>query len=160
MCRKGLRFCSSIAIGIGEWRVLYILPSRGYGIISNVWLTKFITILEPFAFSDGDLVNEIINATPCVVGKGGVYSIVAVILYAVMIVMACRLPKDDPYGLCCKKSRRGSTKESLSGVEFGLVGGETNGSESDNTALSGPESERPNWVSEEKKREVEENEII
>ncbi len=106
--------------------------------------------------------NEIINAKPCVLGSGGVYSVVAVILYAIIMIMACRLPQDDPYGLCCKKrSGRNSGLESTSGgdVAFGLVGGKESGSETDNTT-DGQEGERRNWVSEEKRRDVEENEII
>lgn len=113
--------------------------------------------------SDGDLVNEIINSKPCVLGTGGVYSVVAVIMYAVMMIMACRLPQDDPYGVCCKK-RRGSSSNELSttsgALGFGLVDGgkQESGSESDNN--NDGEGGKRNWVSEENRRDVEENEII
>ena len=79
------------------------------------------------------------------------------------MIMACRLPQDDPYGLCCKKrSGRNSGIESTSGgdVAFGLVGSKESISETGNTATDGQEGERRNWVSEEKRRDVEENEII
>lgn len=106
--------------------------------------------------------NEIINAKPCVLGSGGIYAVVAVIMYAIMIIMACRLPKDDPHGLCCKKrSGRNSGTESMSGGDaaFGLVGSKESGSETDNT-VDGQEGEQRTWVSEDNRRDVEENEII
>jgi len=82
-----------------------------------------------------------------------------------MIIMACRLPKDDPYGLCCKKRRGNSGNESTSttGGQFGLLGSKESGSDNGNTTTEMndvQEGERPNWVSEEKRRDVEENEII
>ena len=107
--------------------------------------------------------NEIINAKPCVLGTGGVYSVVAVIMYAIMMIMACRLPQDDPYGVCCKKRRSSSSNElsTTSGaLGFGLVDGgkQESGSESDNNNEG--EGGKRNWVSEENRRDVEENEII
>lgn len=54
-------------------------------------------------YCDGDIVHEILNQEPCVIGRGGVYSAVSIALYAVIMIMACRLPKDDPYGICCNK---------------------------------------------------------
>lgn len=109
-------------------------------------------------YCDGDIVHEILNQEPCVIGQGGVLSVVALVLYAIMIVMACRLPQDDPYGLCCKKngSSRNDTSTKGSG-KFGMLGGTPNG-ESD-TARSGQERERPNWISEDSNAQ-DENEMI
>ena len=79
-----------------------------------------------------------------------------------MVVMACRLPQDDPYGLCCKKNRdaKDSTttfKGSSSG--FGLLGGKSENGDDGNPANGKPE--KPNWLSEESKPTIdEENEII
>lgn len=112
--------------------------------------------------SDGDIINEILNQEPCVIGQGGVYSIVAITLYAIMVVMACRLPQDDPYGICCKKNKdaKDSTttfKGSSSG--FGLLGGKSENGDDGNPANGKPE--KPNWLSEESKPTIdEENEII
>lgn len=120
-------------------------------------------------YCDGDIVNEILNQEPCVMGQGGVYSVISIVLYAITLVMACRLPQDDPFGLCCKKAsarrnegNNNDTGSSRSG--FGLLGGKSGSSSGagddndDNAASSGQERERPNWLSEEAKKE--ENEII
>ena len=88
----------------------------------------FITFITPRR--DGDIVNEILNQEPCVIGQGSVYSIVAILLYALVMIMACRLPQDDPYGLCCKKrsaarnnENGGGNDNSSSRSKFGLLGG-------------------------------------
>jgi len=132
-------------------------------------------------YCDGDIVNEILNQEPCVIGQGGIYSIVAILLYALAMIMACRLPQDDPYGLCCKKrsaarnnENGGGNDNSSSRSKFGLLGGTpvggksgtslVGGSDNDvDAASNGPERERPNWLSEEATRdkvEKEEQEII
>ncbi|KAL9190593.1 hypothetical protein ACHAXT_000299 [Thalassiosira profunda] len=112
-------------------------------------------------YCDGDIVNEILNQEPCVVGQGGVFSVVALIIYAIMWIMSCRLPKDDPYGVFCNnKDSTKSTQDGSSG-QFGLLGSKTDslGSNGEsNTARTGQERERPNWMSEEANDE--ENEII
>eukprot|EP00584_Thalassiosira_punctigera_P002578 CAMPEP_0172547498 /NCGR_PEP_ID=MMETSP1067-20121228/17016_1 /TAXON_ID=265564 ORGANISM="Thalassiosira punctigera, Strain Tpunct2005C2" /NCGR_SAMPLE_ID=MMETSP1067 /ASSEMBLY_ACC=CAM_ASM_000444 /LENGTH=404 /DNA_ID=CAMNT_0013334591 /DNA_START=240 /DNA_END=1452 /DNA_ORIENTATION=+ len=103
-------------------------------------------------YCDGDIVHEILNQEPCVLGRGGLYSITALLLYALVMAMACRLPQDDPYGLCCKK--RSTARNNESGSEIGSPD-----ATQDNTARSGQERERPNWISEDAKGK-EENEII
>ena len=139
----------------------------------------------PFVCSDGDIINEIINQEPCILGEGGKDSVTALVLYAIVMVLVCRLPQDDPYGWCsrCNKgggrnvgyssnndpigdggSPGGGGGKSSSGV---LFGSSMKGSSSiddtgngNNTARSGREHERPNWLSEEAAREKEEHEII
>ncbi|KAL7546887.1 hypothetical protein ACHAWF_010211 [Thalassiosira exigua] len=103
-------------------------------------------------YCDGDIVHEILNQEPCVVGQGGLFSAISIALYFVMIVMACRLPSDDPYGLCCKKKDSAQAGGSSSGNGFGLLGSKGAGSGSS----SGKTSERP-WVT---STEDKENEII
>lgn len=120
-------------------------------------------------YSDGDIINEIINQKPCVLGEGGKYSVTALILYAVVMVMVCRLPKDDPYGWFCRKDKEPVRSSdpvgdgaSPGGGKFGLFGSKKGNSDAENgnTARSGREHERPNWLSEEQARTDEENEII
>jgi len=113
-------------------------------------------------YCDGDIVNEIINQKPCVVGQGGVYSITALVLYVVMVVMSCRLPKDDPYGLCCKKndsSAQDSTTSAGGSGKFGLLGGGSKGGSETFKGSNGgtdddPRRERPNWLSEDARKEA------
>jgi hypothetical protein len=123
------------------------------------------------ACSDGDIISEIINQKPCVLGEGGKYSVVALIFYAIVMVLVCSLPKDDPYGLCRRSDREPVRSSdpvgdgaSPGGGISGLFGGSKKGSGdagNENTARSGREHDRPNWLSEEKAREEdEENEII
>jgi hypothetical protein len=135
--------------------------------------------------SDGDIINEIINQEPCILGEGGKDSVAALVLYAIVMVLGCRIPQDDPYGWCsrCKMGggrnagyssnndpigdggSPGGGGKSSSGL---LFGSSKNGSSSsindtengNNTARSGREHERPNWLSEEAAREKEEHEII
>jgi len=96
-------------------------------------------------YCDGDIVHEIINQEPCFIAQGGIYSAVAVALYGIIMIMACRLPSDDPYGLCNKKSRSSTGSTQLSQNESGLVMGDKSRS----------------WISAEKKIQIdEENEII
>jgi len=124
-------------------------------------------------YCDGDIVNEILNQVPCVIGDGGIYSIVALVLYALVMAMACRLPTSDPYGLCCKgrsAAREQAQNEGIGGTsrssQFGLVGkdGDDDVGSPDSVGNNPADGklERPNWLSEEdkKKRELEEQEII
>lgn len=111
-------------------------------------------------YCDGDIINEILNQEPCVVGQGALYSIIALVLYAIMLVMSCRLPQDDPYSVCCKKRNRESDAGGSSSGQFGLISGK-------GSAVDDPNSkpERPNWLSEEGKpakegEEEEEDAII
>lgn len=97
-------------------------------------------------YCDGDIVHEILNQEPCVIGKGGVYSAISIALYAVIMIMACRLPRDDPHGICCNK--KGVSAEGSAPL-----------SQDDGT------SNGRSWVSKERKGGVseedeEENEII
>lgn len=111
-------------------------------------------------YCDGDIVHEIINQEPCVVGQGGVYSIIALVLYFVMIVMSCRLPQDDPYGLCCKKNdpAKDSTASTGGSGKFGLLGSGSKGEETFKGSSGGkdddPRRERPNWLSEDARKEA------
>lgn len=96
-------------------------------------------------------------------GQGAVMSIVALVLYAIMIVLACRLPQDDPYGLCCKRDDSPRSDTGAHG-QFGLLGSgksEISNGTSDQITGNGSNGdsrrERPNWMSEDKD---EENEII
>ena len=102
-------------------------------------------------YCDGDIINEILNQEPCVIGEGGIYSAIATGLYFVMLVMACKLPQDDPYGLCCKASQAkrndGSGGSSSSGG-FGRLGSKSSGGED------------RKWVSEEPRQATEDDEII
>eukprot|EP00584_Thalassiosira_punctigera_P004859 CAMPEP_0172528148 /NCGR_PEP_ID=MMETSP1067-20121228/2627_1 /TAXON_ID=265564 ORGANISM="Thalassiosira punctigera, Strain Tpunct2005C2" /NCGR_SAMPLE_ID=MMETSP1067 /ASSEMBLY_ACC=CAM_ASM_000444 /LENGTH=482 /DNA_ID=CAMNT_0013312015 /DNA_START=270 /DNA_END=1718 /DNA_ORIENTATION=+ len=118
-------------------------------------------------YCDGDIVHEILNQEPCVFGQGALYSVIALGLYALVMVMACRLPQDDPYGLCCKKRSAARNNQSAgSRSQFGLVGksaGDVDGPDTadDNTTRSGGERERPGWISEDAREKGEnENEII
>ena len=120
--------------------------------------------------SDGDIVHEILNQEPCVVGQGATFSIVALVLYFLMMVASCRLPQDDPFGLCCKKkdSGKSSTSSGASASngsangsgKFGLLGGKADTNGSDDMSASDQKPERPNWLSEEGKKDSEESEII
>ncbi|KAL3776055.1 hypothetical protein ACHAW5_002791 [Stephanodiscus triporus] len=123
-------------------------------------------------YCDGDILNEIINQKPCVLGVGGKDAVAALILYAIVMVMVCCLPKADPYGLCFRRDREPVRSfdpvgdgASPGGGKLGILGSSKNGSsdaENGNTARSGREHDRPNWLSEEEARERdhEENEII
>lgn len=112
--------------------------------------------------------NEILNQEPCVVGQGGLLSAIAIAAYAIIALMACRLPQDDPYGLCCKKrsAARAERKEgskfqgsaSGGGSKFGLLGKSDGGGP--DMPNSPEERDRPNWLSEDAKKQNEENEII
>jgi hypothetical protein len=122
--------------------------------------------------SDGDILNEIINQKPCVLGVGGKDAVAALILYAIVMVMVCCLPKADPYGLCFRKDREPVRSfdpvgdgASPGGGKLGIFGSSKKGNsdaEKGNTARSGREHDRPNWLSEEeaRDRDHEENEII
>jgi hypothetical protein len=157
--------------------VLFNLTDIVYFAICH-YLTSF-----SFVCSDGDIINEIINQEPCILGEGGKDSVTALVLYAIVMVLVCRLPQDDPYGWCSKCKKGGGRNDgyssnndpigdggsagggkSSSGVLFGSskkgsssINDTENGN---NTARSGREHERPNWLSEEAAREKEEHEII
>jgi len=100
-------------------------------------------------YCNGDIVNEILNQVPCVMGRGGVYSAVSVALYAVIMMMASRLPHDDPYGVCCNKKGKSTEGSAPLSQDDGGTGAASNGR---------------SWVSKEREGALEEqegaNEII
>jgi hypothetical protein len=91
-------------------------------------------------------------------------SIAALVLYALIFIMVCRIPQDDPYHLlCCCRAQKEieKTTENFSSLEMtdsSLMG---NNSEEDagNAVVSGRNHDSAPWMSESKK-EKEENEII
>jgi len=105
-------------------------------------------------YCDGDIINEILNQEPCVIGPGGIYSIAALLLYALVLVMSCKLPQDDPYAPCCKK-RSAARNGGNDGGARTFVGSEKE--------AAGEDEEKPAqapWLSEEKEKGENENEII
>jgi len=111
-------------------------------------------------YCDGDIVNEILNQEPCVMGQGGIFSVIATVLYGIVLIMACRLPQDDPYGLCGKKDRDASTTNNSNGdlstgSKFRFLGGSKKGGDSAPLGTDDDgKPERPNWLSEEEDNEV------
>eukprot|EP00804_Cyclotella_cryptica_P008003 CCRYP_016019-RA/>CCRYP_016019-RA protein AED:0.27 eAED:0.27 QI:310/1/1/1/0.5/0.33/3/356/402 len=116
-------------------------------------------------YCDANIIHEILEQNPCVVGTGAIISIVALIMYACVIVLVCRVPQDHPYHLlcCCRaqKGLEGRKTESFQSLEMvedshsgrGLAGTNTDGV---NVAISGRgHASAPQWLSEQ-----EENEII
>lgn len=106
--------------------------------------------------SDGDIINEILNQKPCVMGQGGWYSVGALILYAIMFAMSCALPQDDPHGFFCQG------RDSKETAGFGMLGSSVTKNENgENGNPQNGKPQQPNWLSEESKPTVdEENEII
>lgn len=161
--------------------VLLVGSSIGWRCFCESWIVGLVAMMAcasqgiTFLFfnseryCDGDIINEIINQEPCVIGEGGKYSVAALVLYAVAMILVCRLPQDDPYVWCsrCKKGGRDPVKSSDpigdgaspgggKSVFFGSKEGSSD-VENGNTARS----ERPNWLSSEAAREKdEEHEII
>jgi hypothetical protein len=97
---------------------------------------------------------------------GGKYSIIALILYASIIIFVCCAPSADPYHLLCcfraQKEKDRNNFSSLSSLELtenkssdGVMGS----GESSNVALSGRDHDGAPWMSEEQK-EKDEDEII
>lgn len=107
-------------------------------------------------YCDGDILHEILNQEPCVLGKGGLMSIVALLLYFFTLLLVCKVPQDEPYGLCCKGRKKNDSEKVFQGDGDGnsglLMGSNPNNSK----------PERPNWISEDNRErdEEEENEII
>lgn len=117
--------------------------------------------LWPLHCSDGDIVHEILNQEPCVIGLGGIYAIVALVLYFIMVIMCCKLPQDDPYGLCCKnRNRRESAPTSSGSGKFGLLGSSKNEETFKGSSAQDPRRERPGWLSEDASKTAEEGDEI
>mmetsp|Transcript_25456 Transcript_25456/g.53442 ORF Transcript_25456/g.53442 Transcript_25456/m.53442 type:complete len:473 (-) Transcript_25456:255-1673(-) len=118
-------------------------------------------------YCDGNIIHEITNGEPCTVGKGAAMSISALFLYFLTMIMACRVPNGEPYGLrrlCCKKKNDGRggrgdagrlplSDEDDDGGAGGLMGGKGGDG---NAAVSGRDSESPHWLS----KDQHENEVI
>jgi len=104
-------------------------------------------------YCDGDIINEILNQKPCVVGKGGYYSIAAMALYLLVVAMACRLPQDNPYTPMCNKNSEARNNENQRTFVGSGKGGDAEG------ASDGKPAQAP-WLSQDKEKNTEENEII
>lgn len=155
--------------GLFGWRVWFERWILGLAAIMAC-ISQGITFLffNSQRYCDGDIINEILNQEPCVMGKGGVFSLVATILFGIIIVMACAGPKNNPYGIC----RRGSDEPTTTGNNSNgdLTGGKSSkfrflggGSKStplgqdDNSFVDG-KPEKPGWLSEDRDRT--EDEVI
>jgi len=102
-------------------------------------------------YCDGDILHEILNQEPCVLGQGGIMSIVAVLLYFLTLLLVCKVPEADPYGLCCRGRKSDGAERVFQGEGDGML----MGSNPNDT-----KPERPGWISEDNRNEEEENEII
>lgn len=110
-------------------------------------LTCKLTLSYLSQHSDGDIINEILNQEPCVVGQGGIYSAISVGLYFVTLIMACRLPQSDPYGLFCKAAAERRNEKN----ERTFVGSSDKGNVND-TELGFAQDEnreKPKWMGDE-----------
>jgi len=106
-------------------------------------------------YCDANIIHEILERKPCVLGAGATYSVVALILYASIIVLVCCAPSADPYHLlcCCRAQKESnSANGNFSSLELAETknSGFSNESES-NVALSGRDHDKPAWLSEEKR---------
>ena len=102
-------------------------------------------------YCDGDILHEILNQEPCVLGKGGYMSIGSLLLYFFTIILVCKVPQDEPYGVCCRGEKNDYSERVFQGES------ESNGDLLMKSNMD-DSKERP-WVSEDK-REEEENAII
>ena len=120
------------------------------------------------SLSNANIIHEILEQDPCVPGSGGQYSIIALVLYALIILFICCAPSADPYHLlcCCRAQKEANASDpNFSSLELAdnkssdgtSVG--TGKEEESNVALSGRDHTAAPWMSEEQ-REKDENEII
>jgi hypothetical protein len=148
--------------------ILTIECLLGWKMCLEKWFVGFLAMVAcisqgvTFAFfnsqryCDGDLLHEILNQQPCVLGKGGAMSIAALLLYFFTILLVWKVPEGDPYGICCKGRKKDDSEKVFQGDGDGnsglLMGSNPNNSK----------PERPNWISEDNRNrdEEEENEII
>lgn len=67
------------------------------GVICNV-LYCSITHIHSLSLihSNGDILTEIMHQVPCTVGDGGIYSILALVMYFLSGVLICCTPKPKP----------------------------------------------------------------
>lgn len=118
--------------------------------------------------SNANIIHEILQQDPCVPGVGGEFSIISLVLYALIILFICCAPSADPYHLmCCCRAQKdtdasGPNFSSLELAENKSSDGKSTGNdkgEGSNIALSGRDHTAAPWMSEDQK-EVDENEII
>jgi len=102
-------------------------------------------------YCDGDILHEILNQEPCVLGQGGIMSIVALLLYFFTLLLVCKVPQDEPYGLCCQGRKNNDSEKVFQGEGDGMLMGSNS---------NDAKPERPGWISEDNRSEEEENEII
>ena len=103
-------------------------------------------------------------------GQGTIFSVVSIVLYFIIMVMACCLPTADPYGLCCKKAsaKRSAAKQESANTGSKFLGGSETGGAEGNDESGDTETgndlkpEKPGWLSEEAKvaNEKDENELL
>lgn len=155
-----------IALPIGAFMatILTIEFLLGWRMCLEKWFVGFLALIAcgsqgaTFAFfnsqryCDGDILHEILNQEPCVLGQGGIMSIVAVLLYFFTLLLVCKVPEADPYGLCCRGRKNNDSEKVFQGEGDGIL---MVGSNTDDT-----KPERPGWISEDKRSEDEDNEII
>ena len=158
---------AAIIVGAFMATILTIECLLGWQMCLEKWFIGFLALVAvvsqgtTFAFfnsqryCDGDILHEILNQEPCVLAKGGVMSIVALFLYFLTLLLVCKVPQDDPYGLCCKGKNKNGAEQVFQGEDgnSGLLMGSN---------PNNPKPERPNWISEDSRKEAEEeeNEII
>jgi hypothetical protein len=158
---------AAVIVGAFMATILTIECLLGWQMCLEKWFIGFLALVAvvsqgtTFAFfnsqryCDGDILHEILNQEPCVLAKGGVMSIVALFLYFLTLLLVCKVPQDDPYGLCCKGKNKNGAEQVFQGEDgnSGLLMGSN---------PNNPKPERPNWISEDSRKEAEEeeNEII
>jgi hypothetical protein len=68
-----------------------------------------------FIHSNGDILTEILHQVPCTVGDGGVFSILAFIMYFLSGVFICCVPKPKP--VLCQKESEGTSSSGHSAMK-------------------------------------------
>mmetsp|Transcript_27797 Transcript_27797/g.45231 ORF Transcript_27797/g.45231 Transcript_27797/m.45231 type:complete len:545 (+) Transcript_27797:219-1853(+) len=153
----------AVAVGVLMATILTIEFLLGWKMCLEKWFVGLLALIAcgsqgaTFAFfnsqryCDGDILNEILNQEPCVFGQGAIMSVVAMLLYFFTLLLVCKVPEDDPYGLCCKGRKNKDADKVFQGEGDGMLMGS-------NPNDANPE--RPGWISEDNRSEEEENEII
>lgn len=162
--------------------ILFMESLVGWRMCLERWIVGFIALsacvsqgitfmfFNSERYCDGDIIHEILNQEPCVMGQGAIFSVVSIVLYFIIMVMACCLPTADPYGLCCKKAsaKRSAAKQESANTGSKFLGGSETGGEEGNVESGDTETgndlkpEKPGWLSEEAKvaNEKDENELL
>ena len=153
----------AVSVGVFMATILTIEFLLGWQMCLEKWFVGLLAFIAcgsqgaTFAFfnsqryCDGDILHEILNQEPCVFGQGAIMSIVATLLYFFTLLLVCKVPKDDPYGLCCKKGKSNDADRVFQGEGDGMLMGSN---------PNDAKPERPGWISEDSRSEEEENEII